>query len=95
MDRLLALEFLFYLLHSNRIGCFCAIFEKKGKKKIKQPEKFNYDHQYNVRSLPQLKNDSHVFIDDGYYENLRGQVLKSTDHPRSYVVLYILYVIIL
>ena len=41
---------------------------------------------HEMSRLPQLKNDSHVFIDDGYYENLRGQVLKSTDHPRSYVV---------
>ena len=36
--------------------------------------------------MPPLKNDLHVFIDNGYYENLRGQVLKSTDQPRSYVV---------
>ena len=27
-----------------------------------------------------------MFIDDGYDENLRGRVLKSTDQPRSYVV---------
>ena len=31
----------------------------------------------------QLKNNWHVFIDDGYYENLRGWVLKSTDQPKS------------
>ena len=36
--------------------------------------------------MPQLKNDSHVFTDDGYHENLRSQVLKSADQPRSYVV---------
>ena len=36
--------------------------------------------------MPQLINDSHLFIDDGYYKNLRGRVLKSTDQPRSYVV---------
>ena len=27
-----------------------------------------------------------MFIDDVYYENLRGRVFKSTDRPRSYVV---------
>ena len=27
-----------------------------------------------------------MFIDDGYYENLRGRVLKSADRPKFYVV---------
>ena len=27
-----------------------------------------------------------MFIDDGYYENLRGRVLKPNDQPRSYIV---------
>ena len=31
-------------------------------------------------------NDSHLFIDDDYYKNLRDRVLKSTDQPRTYVV---------
>ena len=73
------------MLHSNRIGRFCAIFEKK-EKEIKQREKFNYVHRHNVRNLPQFKNDSNVFINDGYYENFRGWALKSTDQSRSYVV---------
>ena len=34
----------------------------------------------------QLINDSYLFIDDDYYENLRDRVLKSTDQFRSYVV---------
>ena len=33
-----------------------------------------------------MKNGSHLFIDDGYYENLRGQALKSIDQSKSYVV---------
>ena len=64
---------------------FLCDFRKK-EKIIKQRKKFNYDHRQNARNLPQLKNDSHEFIDDGYYENLRSRVLKSTDLPRSYVV---------
>ena len=55
-------------------------------KEVKQREKFNYDHCHNIRNLPQLINDLHLFIDDGYYKNLRGRVLKLTDQPRSYVV---------
>ena len=70
------------MLLSNRIGRFCAIFEKK-EKEIKQREKFNYGHRHNVRNLPQFKNDSNVFINNGYFI---GWALKSTDQPRSYVV---------
>ena len=67
-------------------------FSKKRKKEIKQREKFNYDHRHNVRSLPQLKNDSHAFIDDGYYENLRNQFLKSTDHPGLMLLIFLIVV---
>ena len=71
--------------------CCNPLYLISRKERDKTTRKFNYDHRHNVRNLAQLKNDSHVFIDDGYYyENLRGQVFKSTDHPRSYVVLYIL-----
>ena len=66
----------------NRIGGLCD-FQKK---EIKQCKKFNYNYRHNVRNLLQLKNDSHLFIDDGYYEILRGRVLKPTDQPRSYIV---------
>ena len=49
---------------------FQCNFRKK-EKETKQCRNFNYEH---------------VFIDNGYYENLRGRVFKSTDHSRSYVV---------
>ena len=51
------------------------------KKRDKTAEKLNNGNCHNTRNLPQLKNDSHVFI-----ENLRGRVFKSTDHPLSYFV---------
>ena len=46
----------------------------------------NFDKRHNVRNLPSLKNDSCVYIDDGYYEDLRDRIVGPSEQPRSYVV---------
>ena len=64
---------------------FLHDFRKK-EKQIKSREKLNFDKRHNVRNLPSLKNDSCVYIDDGYYEDLRGCIVGPSEQPRSYVV---------
>ena len=53
------------------------------KKQIKRREKRKFD---DVCSLPCLKSNVNVCIDDGYCKILRGRVVKPTKQPRSYVV---------
>ena len=49
-------------------------------------EKLNFDERHNVRQLPPLQDGSCVYVDDGYYCNKRGRVIRSADQPRSYLV---------
>ena len=49
-------------------------------------EKLNFDERHNVRELPLFRDNSYVYVDDGYYCNKRGRVARSADQPRSYLV---------
>ena len=60
-------------------------FQTKGKR-IKINEKMNFDKRHQVRELPLLQDDSYVYVDDGYYDNKRGRIVRPADQSRSYVV---------
>ena len=33
-----------------------------------------------------MQDDSNVYVDDGYYDNKRGRIVRAANQPRSYVV---------
>ena len=46
----------------------------------------NFYKRHQVREIPVLQDDSYVHVDDGYYDNKRGRIVRPADQPRSYVV---------
>ena len=64
---------------------FSCDFKRK-EERVKINEKINFDKRHQIRELPLLQDDSYVYVDDGYYVNKRGRIVRAADQPRSFVV---------
>jgi len=58
---------------------------KRANDKFKEQQKRNYDNRHRVRNLPEIPNNTDVWVTtDGH--NTSGRVMRMADTPRSYVV---------
>ena len=58
---------------------------RQANEKLKQQQKADYDRRHRVRDLPEIPNDTDVWVTTGGHP-IPGRTIAQSDNPRSYTV---------